>query len=175
MSSRRRRIWTTWPSCTKGGRPGCERGRQQITLVQRGKKRTNPPESKGSGATEPQCTMRGETKGEGWVWRPSHRGPSWGTPPTLKPSSSTQLSSAAPWRSSTLPRLGSAPLPSPPEYPELTGTGGGKGQLVKWGGWGGPCCGYSGHAWNYPPPSSPPVTENKQQKKKRIKQKWRTK
>lgn len=26
-SSKRLRTWTTWPSCTKGGPPGCEQGR----------------------------------------------------------------------------------------------------------------------------------------------------
>lgn len=150
-SSKRLRTWTTWPSCTRGGPPGCERDAKTITLVQRGKKRTTPPESTGSGAHWASwCTMRGKIQGEGWVWRPSRGAPSRGNPP---PPSSPPVahSSAASRRSCTLPWQGSASLPSPPGVSGAHRDGGreggfGKGGAVLWLWW---------PAWNYPPPLAP--------------------
>lgn len=57
MSSKRLRTWTTLPSCTKGGQRGCERDPCRSLRSSEGR---NPPESTGSGATEPQSTMRGK-------------------------------------------------------------------------------------------------------------------
>lgn len=69
-SSRRPRTWTTWRSCMKAGRRGCERGfpRRFTSVPARVR---NPPESTGSGASEPQSCMRANKRGFGW----GHRGP----------------------------------------------------------------------------------------------------
>lgn len=55
MSSKRQQTWTTWHSCTRDGRHGCERDPCRSLWSSEGR---NPPKSTGSGAMEPQSTMQ---------------------------------------------------------------------------------------------------------------------